>query len=192
MTFCWHQRFWLISAILTSLRGCGCEPSLAVRSVLQSGLSRIRPHRYAVESSFRMPPMSSSLLNGKLTVPFLIPVADGTVRRRSPRERSEPVADLRPVPSKEFPVMAGCSSGTGLPQLTPTSFIRWHRGDDLQQGIGEKMGREYRIILVKESPGIPRNAEKRKKQGGRRCSCNPKVIGSNPVPATKSFSRSER
>lgn len=72
--------------------------------------------------------MSSSLLNGKSTVPFLIPVADGTIRRRSPRERSEPTADLRPVPSKEFPVMAGCSSGTGLPQLTPTSFIRWHRG----------------------------------------------------------------
>lgn len=128
MTFCWHQRFWFVSAISTLLRGCGCEPPLAVRSVLQSGLSQIQPHRYAAESSFRMPPMSSSLLNGKSTVPFLIPVADGTMRRRSPRERSEHTADLRPVPSKEFPVMAGCSSGTGLPQLTPTSFIRWYRG----------------------------------------------------------------
>ena len=128
MTFCWHQRFWLVSAISTSLRGCGCEPPLAVRSVLQSGLSRVQPHRYAAESSFRMPPMSSSLLNGKSTVLFLIPVADDTMRRRSSRERSEPAADLRPVPSKEFPVMVGCSSGTGLPQLTPTSFMRWHMG----------------------------------------------------------------
>lgn len=72
--------------------------------------------------------MSSSLLNGKSTVLFLIPVADDTMRRRSSRERSEPAADLRPVPSKEFPVMVGCSSGTGLPQLTPTSFMRWHMG----------------------------------------------------------------
>ena len=66
--------------------------------------------------------MSSSLLNGKSTVPFLIPVADGTMRRRSPREQSEHTVDLRPVSSKDFPVMAGCSSGTGLPQLARNQF----------------------------------------------------------------------
>ena len=41
------------------------------------------------------------------------------------------------------------------------------KGEEMtpQQGIGEKMGREYRITLAEESPGIPRNAEKRKKAG---------------------------
>ena len=100
--------------------------------------------------------MSSSLLNGKSTVPFLIPVADGTMRRRSPRERSEHTADLRPVPSKEFPVMAGCSSGTGLPQLTSTSFIRWYRGCRSSVIALSELRRASWRILGKELRGLNR------------------------------------